>query len=65
MEAVSVPKGVFTKILSDVETLIDDVELALDNKVQKRIIDIETGCVEGKTEQELDNYLRKRGVKVE
>lgn len=65
METVSIPKEAFTKILSDVETLIDDVELALDAKAQKRIIDIETGEVKGKTEQELDDYLKKRGVKVE
>ncbi len=65
METVSIPKGAFTKILSDVETLIDDVELALNSKVQKRLIDIEMGEVDGKTEQELDDYLKKRGVKVE
>jgi len=65
METVSIPKEVFTKILADVETLIDDVELALDAKVQKRIQDIETNSVKGKTEQELNDYLKKRGVKVE
>lgn len=65
METVSVPKEVFSKILIDVKTLIDDVELALDVKVQKRIIDIEKGIVKGKNEQELDDYLKKRGVKLE
>ena len=65
METIPIPKEVFIKILADVETLIDDVELALDAKVQKRIMDIETGSIKGKTEQELDNYLKKRGVKVE
>jgi len=65
METVSIPKDVFTKILADVETLIDDVELALDTIVQKRIHDIETNNIKGKTEQELNDYLKRRGVKVE
>ena len=65
METVTVPKEVFNKILSDVEILIDDVEMALDVKVRKRISDIETGKVKGKTEKELDDYLKKRGVKVD
>ena len=65
METVTVPKDVFKKIVSDVETLIDDVELAFDSKVRERIADIEAGRIKGKTEEELDNYLRKRGVKVE
>lgn len=33
MEKVVVPKEVFSKILDDVESLIDDVELALDAKL--------------------------------
>ena len=65
METVVIPKEIFTKILSDVEILIDDVELALNTKVNKRINDIKTNNINGKTEQELDNYLKKRGVKVE
>ncbi len=65
METITIPKELFNKILSDVEKLIDDVEIALDNKVKQRIIDIETGKVQGKAEQDLDDYLRKRGVKIE
>lgn len=64
METISVSKEVLSKILTDFETLIDDVELALDEKVRQRIADIESGRVKGKTEQELDDYLRKRGVAV-
>lgn len=64
METVTVQKEVFSKILTDVETLIDDVELALDAKVIQRIQDIEIGKVEGRTEKDLDNYLKKRGVKI-
>jgi len=65
METVTVPKEVFTRILEDVEVLIDDVELALDEKVKKRLTDVKTGKIQGKTEEDLDNYLKKRGVKLE
>ena len=43
MESITVPKKIFTKILADVEVLIDDVEIALDSKVRKRVEDIKTG----------------------
>lgn len=56
MEAVTIPKKAFTKILTDVEMLIDDVEIALNQKVTKRMKDID----EGKTEEELDSYLHSR-----
>ncbi|HLC56210.1 MAG TPA: hypothetical protein VJJ23_03165 [Candidatus Nanoarchaeia archaeon] len=65
MKTVTVPKEVFNKILSDVETLIDDVEIALDEKIQQRIFDIESRKTNGKTEEDLNNYLKKRGVKIE
>ncbi len=64
-ESVVVPKKLFGKILEDVELLIDDVELALDEKVRERIQDIESGRVEGKSEEELDAYLKKRGVQID
>ena len=65
MDTITIPKEAFTKILNDVEILIDDVELALDSKVQQRLQDIKTGKVNGKTEEELEDYLKKRGIKVE
>ena len=65
METVTISKEVFTRILTDVETLIDDVELALDTKVRERISDIEIRKIKGKTEEELNNYLKNRGVKIE
>lgn len=64
METVTLPKEIFTKILSDVEVLIDDVELALDAKVRNRISDIKNAKVVGKTEKELDDYLKQRGVNI-
>ncbi len=65
METVTIPKEAFNKILNDVEILIDDFELALDAKVQQRVLDIETGKIKGKTEKDLDDYLKKRGVKID
>ncbi len=65
METVEVPRALFDKILSDVEVLIDDVESALDKTVRNRITDIDSKVVEGRTEAELDSYLKKRGVQVD
>ncbi len=48
METLAVPKQLFSKILTDVEILIDDVESALDTKVKQRISDLETNKVNGK-----------------
>ncbi|MBI2148678.1 hypothetical protein HYU23_03280 [Candidatus Woesearchaeota archaeon] len=65
METLTIPKEIFSKILTDVEILIDDVERALDNKVKQRTNDLSTGKVKAKTEKDLDEYLIKRGIKVE
>jgi len=65
METVTISKEAFTKILFDVEALVSDVEIALDADVQKRMADIKKNPSIGKTEKDLDNYLRKRGVKVD
>ncbi|MEK6952300.1 MAG: hypothetical protein AABX29_04750 [Nanoarchaeota archaeon] len=64
METVTIEKVNFVKILNDVERLIQDVEVALSKEVNKRITDIETNKIQGKTEKELDEYLKKRGVKI-
>ncbi|KHO54095.1 MAG: hypothetical protein QT09_C0006G0015 [archaeon GW2011_AR18] len=42
METVTIPKEIFSKILADVETLLEDMEIALNTKVKQRINDIET-----------------------
>lgn len=64
MKNITVPKKVFTRILVDVENLIDDVEIALDAKVRERISDIELGREKGKSEEEYYDYLAKRGIKL-
>ena len=64
MENILVPKEVFSKIITDVEILIEDVEMALDTKIRQRIEDIKSKKVEGKSEKEYYDYLEKRGIKV-
>lgn len=65
METVTISKEIFSKILADAEVLMKDVEMALDAKVKQRVSDIEKNKIEGKSEKELDDYLKNRGVKVE
>ncbi len=65
METVTISKESFTKILEDVETLIDDVESAFNTKLTSRLFDIKLNKIKGKSEEELDNYLKNRGVKIE
>ena len=65
MDTVAIPKDILNKILLDVEVLIDDVELALDKKIRQRVLDIEENKIKGKSEEELDAYLQKRGVNIE
>lgn len=66
METIQIKKSDFNKILNTAEILINEVEQALsqDDLIKKRIEDIKTGKVKGRTEQELDDYLKKRGVKI-
>ena len=66
MDTIQVKKSDFNRILDTAEILIDEVEQALSQEeiVKKRIDDISAGKVKGKTETELDEYLKKRGVKV-
>ncbi len=68
METLNIPKEKFSKILEDFEVLIDDVESALSEEnsiVRKRINDIKKDPSIGKSEKELDLYLKKRGVKID
>ncbi|MEK6907126.1 MAG: hypothetical protein AABW45_01220 [Nanoarchaeota archaeon] len=65
METLSISKEKFSKILEDFEVLINDVESALSEEnliVRKRMNEIKLNPSIGKTEQELDDYLKKRGV---
>ena len=67
METIQVRKSDFNKIISTAEVLINEVEQALsqDEIAKKRIDDIKAGGIKSRTEEELDNYLKKRGVKID
>ena len=66
METVTIPKEKFNKVISDVEVLIEDVVsiFSQDNIAEKRLKEIKETPSIGKSESELDNYLKKRGVKI-
>ncbi|MBI3051835.1 hypothetical protein HYY74_05255 [Candidatus Woesearchaeota archaeon] len=66
METLQIKKSDFSKILETAELLISEVEQALsqDDIVKARMGDIKAGRVNGKSEQELDEYLKRRGVKI-
>jgi len=66
METITISKDKFGVVISDVEKLVSHFEdLVQDKVVEQRLSDIKEGRVRGKSEKELDNYLRKRGVKVD
>ena len=67
MANINVSEEKFNKVLADVETLIEDVSDLFDQDeiAKKRISDIEKNPSIGKSEKELDDYLRQRGVKVD
>ncbi|MDP1694887.1 MAG: hypothetical protein Q8L34_05085 [Candidatus Woesearchaeota archaeon] len=66
MKTITVSEEKWNKVLTDVETLIEDVAELLDqdNIMRQRIEEIEADASIGKSEEELDKYLRKRGVKI-
>ena len=67
MTNINVSEEKFNKVLADVETLIEDVSDLFDQDeiTKKRISDIEEDPSIGKSEKELDDYLKQRGVKVD
>ena len=56
-----------SKVLHDVETLIIDVSDLVDQDLiaERRLAEIKQNPSIGKSENELDEYLKKRGVKIE
>ena len=67
METITIPKESFGKIMDDLEALMKDLqELAVvdDAVVLKRRAEIEADPSIGKTEAELDEYLQKRGLRI-
>jgi len=67
MGIVTISKDKLDLVISDVERLVSHFEDLVEDQDQiarDRLKEIKTGCVEGKSESELDEYLKKRGVKV-
>ena len=67
MATVTMSEEKFNKVIADVENLIEDVADLFDQDeiAKKRIKDIKADPSIGKSEKELDDYLKKRGVKVD
>ena len=67
MGSITISEEKFNKVLSDVETLIEDVSSLFDQDeiARKRLAEIKANPPIGKSEKELDDYLKKRGVNVD
>jgi len=67
MENVLISEEKLSKVLHDVETLIIDVSELVDQDLiaERRLAEIKQNPSIGKSEKELDEYLKKRGVKIE
>lgn len=68
METMCIPKEKLGEVIIDVEKLISDFEDLIEDQdkvVKQRLSDVKEGKVEGRSEEELDDYLEKRGVKVD
>ena len=69
METVHIPTHKLIQVISDVERLVSDFETLVGEKqdiiVKQRLSDVKEGKIKAKTEKELDDYLKKRGVKIE
>ena len=67
MANITISEEKLNKVLADVENLIEDVSSLLDQDeiAKKRMAEIKTNPSIGKSENELDDYLKKRGVKID
>ena len=66
MGNITISEEKFNKVIADVEVLIEDVTSLFDQDViaSKRLAEIKADPSIGKSERDLDEYLRKRGVKI-
>ena len=67
MAAISIPEETFSKILTDVETLIEDVASLLDQDeiAKKKLAELKADSSLEKNEKYLNDYLKRRGVKID
>lgn len=64
METINVEKTDFNRILRTAEILVNKVEqvFSQDEIVKSRIKDIQVGRITGKTKEDYNEYLKKRGI---
>ena len=67
MAQITVSQDKLEKVLTDMEVLINDVASLFDQDktVKKRIADIKSNPSIGRSEEELNKYLKNRGIKGE
>ncbi len=67
MEQVLISQEKLDRVLEDVKTLVEDMESLFDQDaiVKNRLSDIKRNPSIGKSEEELDDYLKQRGLEVE
>lgn len=68
METICVPKEKLGKVINDVEKLISDFENLIgdqDQIAKNRQKELEEGVVKARTEDELDDYLKQRGIDID
>ncbi len=65
--AITISEEKFNKVIDDVETLINDVVDLFDQDeiAKKRLAEIASNPSIGKSENDLDSYLKKRGVNID
>lgn len=66
-ETITVSKELLNHMLTEMEHLVEDFSLIADENnevIQRRIKEIRENPSIGKDEVELDNFLRRKGVKI-
>ncbi|MBI2545925.1 hypothetical protein HYV81_01985 [Candidatus Woesearchaeota archaeon] len=66
MGSITLSEEKFNKLMADVEALIEDAASLFDQEeiAKQRMKDIKENPSIGKSEKELDAYLKKRGVQL-
>lgn len=67
METITVTKAKLKAVFSDVERLVSHFEDLMEDQdqiVKQRLDAIKSGKVKGKSEDDLDGYLKARGVNI-
>ena len=67
MGTITISEEKFNKVIADVEALIEDVSSLFeqDELAKQRMKEIKANPSIGKSEKDLDAYIKKRGVKIE